>query len=161
MKHHIPHTTTFEPLISLQIENGDTRLQVHRDTCTRNATYESYTTVVELLASISEVLKKNILSCLHTSEYYSLIADESTDSASKEELSVCARWLHDGKVVEHFLGIIHVRETTAKSISDHLIVFLKSLNISLTKLWGLGFDGASNMLGHRSGVQRRLKYIHP
>ncbi len=77
VKHHIPHTTKFEPLISLQIENGDTRLQVHRDTCPRNATYESYTTVVELLASISEVLKKNILSSLHTSEYYSLMADES------------------------------------------------------------------------------------
>ncbi len=62
--------------------------------------HESCTIVVELLASISEVLKKNILSSLHTSEYYSLMADESMDSASKEELSVCARWLHDGKVVK-------------------------------------------------------------
>ncbi len=90
------------------------------------------------------------------------MADESSkDSASKEELSVCARWLHDRKVVEHFLVIIHVRETTAKSISDHLIAFLKSLNISLTKLRGLGFDGASNVSGHRSGVQRRLKLHSP
>ncbi len=61
------------------------------------------------------------------------MADESKDSASKEELSVCARWLHDRKVVEHFLGIIHVRETTAKSISDHLIAFLKSLKYQFNK----------------------------
>ena len=52
VKYHIPHTTTFEPLISLHIENGDVRLQAHRNTCPRNATYESYATVVELLASI-------------------------------------------------------------------------------------------------------------
>ncbi len=39
VKHHIPHTTTFEALISLQIENGDVKLQMHRDTCPRNASY--------------------------------------------------------------------------------------------------------------------------
>ena len=108
--YHIPHTTTFEPLISLQIENGDVRLQAHRNTCPRNATYQSYTTVVELLSSISEILKENILSSFQASKYYSIMADESTDSASQEELSVCARWLHEGKVVEHFLRIIHVKE---------------------------------------------------
>ena len=62
-------------------------------------TYESYTTVVELLASISEILKENILSSFQATKYYSIMADESTDSASQEELSVCARWLHEGKVV--------------------------------------------------------------
>ena len=46
-KHHIPHTTTFESLISLQIENGDIILKSHREKCPHNATYESYTTIVE------------------------------------------------------------------------------------------------------------------
>ena len=89
VKYHIPHTTTFEPLISLQIENGDIRLPAHCNTCPRNATYESYTTVVELLASISEILKENILSSFKASKYYSIMADER-DSASQELLSVCA-----------------------------------------------------------------------
>ena len=66
------------------------------------------------------------------------------------------RWL-----VERFLGIIHVKGTTAELISDHLITFLKSSDISLEKMRGLGFDGASNMSGHRSGVQRRLKVHAP
>ena len=86
--------------------------------------------------------------------------DESTDSASQDELSVCARWLHEGKVVEH-LGIIHVKGTTAELISDHLITFLKSSGISLEKMRGFGFDGASNMSGHRSGIQRCLKVHAP
>jgi len=29
VKHHIPYTTTFEGLITLLIENGDTKLKVH------------------------------------------------------------------------------------------------------------------------------------
>ena len=48
------------------------------------------------------------------------MADESTDIASQEELPVCARWLHDNKAVEHFLGIIHAKETNAKAISEYL-----------------------------------------
>ena len=33
VKHHIPHTTTFESLITLQIENGDIILKSHREKC--------------------------------------------------------------------------------------------------------------------------------
>ena len=90
VKHHIPHTTTFESLLTLQIENGDIKLKSHRDTCPGNATYESYNTIVELLTSISKTLESNLLSSLIASLYYSLMVDESTDAASQEELSVCA-----------------------------------------------------------------------
>ena len=60
VKHHIPHTTMFEDLITLQIENGDIKLKNHWENCPRNATYESYATVVDLLASISNILESNI-----------------------------------------------------------------------------------------------------
>ena len=33
VKHHIPHTTIFEDLVILQIENGDVKLQSHRKNC--------------------------------------------------------------------------------------------------------------------------------
>ena len=46
----------FEGLITLQIENGDIKLKNHRENCPRNATYESYATVVDLLASISKII---------------------------------------------------------------------------------------------------------
>lgn len=40
VKHHIPHTTTFEGLVTLQIENGDITFKGHRETYSRNATYK-------------------------------------------------------------------------------------------------------------------------
>ena len=61
--------------------------------------------------------------------YFSLMADESTDISSKEELSICARWLDNKKPVEHFLGIMPVKETTAEAIANYLFTFLESKNI--------------------------------
>ena len=81
-KHHIPHTTTFEGLVTLQIENGDITLKVHTETSPRNATYESYSTIVELLTSISKTLENSLLESLKGSVYYSIMVDESTDIAS-------------------------------------------------------------------------------
>ena len=153
----------FEGLITLQIENGDIKLKNHRENCPRNATYESYATVVDLLASISKILESNLLSSFKGSTYFSLMADESTDISSKEELSVCARWLDNKKPVEHFLGIMPAKETTAEAIADYLTMctFLESKNIDITKMSGLGFDGTNTMSGQRSGVQLRLRLHSP
>ena len=88
------------------------------------------------------------------------MADKSTDISSKE-LSVRARWLHNYKPVEHFLGILPANETTAKAIANYLCMFLDTKNIDVTKICGLGFDGTNTMSGHRSGVQFRLRLHSP
>lgn len=145
VKHHIPHTTTFEGLVTLQIENGDVKLKNPREKCPRNATYESYATVVNLLASISKVLESNLLSSFEASMYFSLMADESTNISSKEKLSICARWLDNKKPVEHFLGIMPAKETTAEAIANYLFTFLESKNMDITKMRGLGFYNVKQM----------------
>ncbi len=58
VKHHIPHTTTFEGLITLQIENGDVQLRKHRDYSPCNATYQSYATIVDRLSSLVKLWRK-------------------------------------------------------------------------------------------------------
>ena len=68
------------------------------------------------------------------------MADESTDISSKEELSVCGRWIENGKVVEHFLGIVHAKDVTAKALTQYLLDFLQERGIPIQKLrgdWGL------------------------
>ncbi len=79
----------------------------------------------------------------------------------KKELSVCGRWLEDGTVVEHFLGIIHIKEATAEALIQYLLDFLGSNNISLQGLRGLGIDGTNTMSGERSGVQKRVRLFAP
>ena len=89
------------------------------------------------------------------------MADESTDVASMEELSICGRWLFKGEPVEHFLGIVRARAVNAEAITGYLLQFLSERGLSLEKLRGLGFDGASTMSGGKSGVQVRLRVYSP
>ena len=89
------------------------------------------------------------------------MADEGTDIASKEELSVCALWLQDSKPVEHFLGIVQAKETNAEAITGYLVAFLQSKGIGFEKMRGIGFDGTNTMSGHRSGVQTCLRLHAP
>ena len=96
IKNHIPLTTLFEGLITLQIENCNIKLKSHRESCPRSATYKSYATVVVLLVSIGKVLESKILASFKASPYFSVMVDESTDVSSKEELSVCVRWVQMG-----------------------------------------------------------------
>lgn len=83
---------------------------MHLNSCPNNATYLSKVTTAELLKSISDHVEEKLLCSLKASPYFSILADESTDIASKEELSICGRWLAFGKPVEHFLGIVHVKK---------------------------------------------------
>ena len=151
VKHHVPHTTMFEGVITLQIETSDIKLKYHRENCPRNATYESYATVVDLVESIGKILESNLMSSFKASPYFSLMADESTDISSKEELSVCARWLHKRKQEEHFLRIVQAKETTAEAITGYLCAFFEYKSI----------DGTNTISGQRSGVQKRLQLHYP
>ena len=54
------------------------------------------------------------------------MADESTDVVSKEEMSICARWPEDDRVVEHFLGILRAGKVDAKSLAEYLLVFFET-----------------------------------
>ena len=62
---------------------------------------------------------------------------------------------------EHFLEIIHLKKSDAASIYSALIESLKEKNLQVSKIVGLGFDGASTFSGKKSGVQTRIKAIAP
>ena len=161
VRHRIPHTTTFKDLIKLQIENGNGQLKMHKDKAPSNVTYLSNITIADLLKSISHVIEHELLMQMQASPFFSIMADESTDIASMEELSICGRWLFEGEPVEHFLGIVHAKEVTAEAITTYLLQFFTERGLFLKKLRGLGFDGASTMSGEKSGVQVRLRVYSP
>ena len=102
-----------------------------------------------------------MLERLHKASYYSIMADECTDIATVEELSVYCRWVEDGLPVEHFLEIIHLPKGYAEIIYSALIDCLKEKNLQVKKIVGMGFDGANTFSGNRNGVQARVKKLAP
>ena len=87
--------------------------------------------------------------------------DECTDITTIEELSVFCRWVEDGEPVEHFFFFLPLKKADAQSIYSSLINWLKQRNIQISKLVGMGFDGAATFSGKKKGVQARMKKNSP
>ncbi|XP_031275328.1 uncharacterized protein LOC116133782 [Pistacia vera] len=51
-------------------------------------------------------------------------------------------------VIERFIGVVHVKNTSAKSLKIAIDAFFVKHGLSLTSLRGQGYDGASNMRGN-------------
>ena len=106
-------------------------------------------------------VEKYVFNSLKMSEHFSVLADENTDISSQKEMSICGRWIEKDNVVERFLGMIHIKKADAETMADSLLQFLSDRGIDIQKLRGIGFDGASTMSGHRSGVQLRIRCRAP
>ncbi|XP_057526353.1 uncharacterized protein LOC130805588 [Amaranthus tricolor] len=101
--------------------------------------------------------------------YFSILADESSDVSQKEQLALVLRFVNreNGSVVEHFLGILHVGDTTALSLKNTIMSLLMEHSLSPSMIRGQGYDGASNMRGEINGLKTlimndtpRAYYIH-
>ena len=117
--------------------------------------------VVEFIESLGTWVEQSILKRLQKAAMYSLMADECTDIANVEELSVFCRWEEGGVLVECFLEIIPLKKADAETIYSTLIECLKKKNLQVGRIVGLGFDGAATFSGRRTGVQARIKKHTP
>ena len=64
-------------------------------------------------------------------------------------MSVFCRWEEEGSPEEHFLEIVHLKQANAESIYSALVECLKEKNLQVSKIVGMGFDGASTFSGKK------------
>ena len=114
----LPLTTTFDPLVQLQIANGDELLQQHVKEGPQNAQYTSKFSAVMLLEAINSWLDRKLIESLKSSPYFSVLADECVDISTTEELSICCRWIVNRKPEEHFFTVLHICAQDSATISD-------------------------------------------
>ncbi|KAH7655857.1 Ribonuclease H-like protein [Dioscorea alata] len=93
---------------------------------------------------------------------FSLIVDESRDKSIKEQMVVILRFANkQGQVVERFLAIQHVTDTSAISLKVALDELFARHGLSISKLRGQGYDGASNMRGEFNGLKTLILKENP
>ena len=85
-----------------------------------------------------------------------------TDVSNHEQLVICIRWVgHNFEPHEDMIRFYQIEdnktETSFKSIKD----VLNRMDIPLTDCSGQCYDGASNMVGAKTGVATRIKEIEP
>lgn len=157
-KHEIAHTTNYSSLLALiaRLDSGR-NIQSFMDTSPLNATYASNNTAIEFLHAISDWLTASLLSRVRASPAIAILADESTDVRTRNELSVCIRFVENGMAIEAFIGLTQLKSTAAEDVKVAILNMLKEHEVPLGKIHWMAFDGASNMSGNKNGVQAKLK----
>jgi hypothetical protein len=87
-------------------------------------------------------------------DVFSLLVDESSDVSKKEQMAVVIRYVDKyGVVKERFIGLVHVLETSALTLKSAIDDLFARHGLSLAKIRGQGYDGASNMSGEFNGLR--------
>ena len=157
-RNHIAHTTNFGDLV---LTCGGEDLKQFVDKAGKNAHYTSKDAVVDFVEALGTWVDESLLARLQNARYFSLLADECTDITTIEELSVVCRWVENGLPVEHFIEIIPLKKADAQTIYATLVDYLKVKGVQISKLIGMGFDGAATFSGKHKGVQTLLKSNSP
>ena len=129
-----------------------------------NSQYTSPVIVNELIEMMGNDVLRSILGGVRrNSGLFGLIADESRDISNKEQLTCILRWVSVPELITHedFVGLYHVKETDAETITDCLKDILLRCNLLLDDCRWQAYDGAATMSGHLSGVAARIKAENP
>ena len=95
---------------------------------------------------------------LNISQNWSLIADETQDCSTTEQLSICIRYVSkSGEIQEDFKGFVKLERMDAQSISDTLLGTVQKWGLDLTSLVAQRYDGAAIMSSSKNGVQSKIR----
>ena len=96
------------------------------------------------------------------STFFATICDERTDVSNKERLTICLRWVDDCfESHEDFFRFYELKDIKSDIIVAAIRDALLRTQIYLDQCRGQCYDGASNMLGKKSGVAKQISDIQP
>ncbi|XP_053377704.1 zinc finger protein 862-like [Mercenaria mercenaria] len=124
-----------------------------------NLDYTSGTSVSEFHSAIADVILEDKLELIKRSGVFSLVLDESTDIGNSKRVLMYAQCV----TVEGLdYCLLSNKQLTAGSgnadnIVEMVLSELKSKGLDISKMVGIGTDGASVMTGKKNGVVVKLK----
>lgn len=152
----------FQALLRFRIDAGDMVLKKHLETADRNAVYTSKEIQNQMIVICGDIIRGKILQKVQKARYFSIIADEATDSANDEQLSISVRYLDSGIPQEKFLGFHEcLSGVTGEAIANDIISQLSDWQLDPQLLRGQAFDGAGAMAGRTRGASSRIMALYP
>ncbi|KAH9800823.1 TTF-type domain-containing protein [Citrus sinensis] len=85
---------------------------------------------------------------------FSILIDKSRDISANDQMVVVLHYVDkNGYVIERFIRIEHVTSTTSISLKEALDRLFSRHGLSMSRLRGQGYNGASNMQGEFNGLK--------
>ena len=155
------HQGNVRALLQFRVESGDSLLLNHLQNGPRNAQYTSKTIQNELISLPSAQIRTAIITKVRDAKFFSIMADEVTDSANMAKLSLCV-WFIDGcSIQELFLGFMRCHSVTGSAIAEIIVKELQEFGLDLSYLHGQCYDGAGNMSGATKGAAAIIREQYP
>ncbi|XP_052253227.1 zinc finger MYM-type protein 1-like [Dreissena polymorpha] len=111
----------------------------------------------EILQLMALRILRKVASDIKTNEFYTIMADETTDKSNREQVVVVFRHVdEDLNVHEDFVGFHQVNSIDATTLTSVIEDTLLRMNLSLSQCRGQCYDGASNMTGAKRGVATNI-----
>ncbi|KAL4153370.1 hypothetical protein QTP88_001203 [Uroleucon formosanum] len=116
----------------------------------------------EIVCICDQLILKEIVEKVDAAEGFAVLADKTTDIATKEQLTLCVRFIDcNNKINESFLKFVIIHSLTGTHLASAIINGLKSCGINFEHLIGQGYNGASNMSGKYKGFQVIVRAEYP
>ena len=75
---------------------------------------------------------------------------QRTNASTKEQLTICLRYVKNGSICEHFFGFREASDLTGAGLANKLLATLTTGGIPVSYMVGQGYDGAAAMSGCKS-----------
>ena len=151
---------------------GNSALREHLTNAAKNSTWLSPITQNEIIEMIGNCIQKKVVEEVQKSGVFSVLADETTDSSHRSQLSVSVRFVAEKNVSsipgasakktvsviqERFLEFLNPESLTVEGLALEIVNVLRRLGLDVSLLVGQGYDGASAMSGQFNGVQKYVR----
>ncbi|XP_042415282.1 zinc finger MYM-type protein 1-like [Zingiber officinale] len=94
--------------------------------------------------------------------WFTLLLDEARDCSVKEQMTDVIRYVNKyGEVIERFMAVVHVATTTTACLKEAIDSLFAKYGLSMARLRGQGYDGASNMSGEFNDLKSLIMKENP
>ena len=159
----IENDGVFRASLRLRMDAGDSVLLRHLATAPRNAQYISPRIQNEIIDECGKIISLRIVKEVNDtdSQFFTVLADETTDVSKKEQFSVSVRYVKNNLIHERFLCFVEVHDVSGAGLATVILETLNQHGLRLNYLRGQGYDGCSAMSGQFSGCQAEIKKLWP
>ena len=162
-KNKLPHTTLYRSLLQVfaRVDHSG-KLASFFGKCKQNASYDSTTTVTDLLDATNQVIEDNILDKIRRARVIAIMSDEGTDMNRHGNICICVRYCDQssGEPTEAFITLLKLKNRDAKSTFKCLVEEMACRQIRISKIRFAAFDGAAVFRGIRNGVAARIRFSY-